>query len=108
MKKLVLMFALIAISVVVKAQVEKVEIKTSAVCEMCKAKIEKDLVFEKGVKSSDLNVDTKIVTVEYDASKTSPEKICERISKLGYNANTVVRDEKAYEKLPNCCKDGGH
>lgn len=86
----------------------KVEIKTSAVCGMCKDAIEEDLTFEKGVKSVVLNVDTKIATVVYNAKRTSPETIRKRISKVGYNADNVKRDPKAYEKLPMCCKDGAH
>jgi copper chaperone CopZ len=108
MKKAVLFFALIAMSVAVKAQTEKIEIKTSAICGMCKATIEKALAFEKGVQKASLDVKTKIATVEYNPEKTSPEKIRACIAHAGYNADDVVREEKAYAKLSDCCKDGGH
>jgi copper chaperone CopZ len=108
MRKLVLMIALIGVSFILKAQSEKVEIKTSAVCGMCKSTIERDLAFEKGVKSSTLDLDTKILTVEFNAKRTSPDKIRTRVTKIGYHADSLQRDAKAYAKLPLCCQDGGH
>ena len=108
MKKLIFMIALVAVSFIVKAQVEKVEIKTSAICDMCKNTIEEDLAFEKGIKSSDLDLESKVLTVEYNSKKTNADKIRTRITKVGYNADSFKRDEKAYAKLPDCCKDGAH
>jgi copper chaperone CopZ len=108
MKKLVFAALLMAIGFGVRAQTEKVEIKTSAICEMCKEAIERDLAFEKGIKSADLDLDTKIVTVEYNAKKTDADKIRLRITKVGYHADSLKRDPEAYAKLPECCKDGAH
>lgn len=82
----------------------EVKIKTSAVCGMCKDRIEKGLAFEKGVKSSELDLETKILTVNYRPDKTNPEKLRTAVSKLGYDADKVPADEKAYAKLPACCK----
>lgn len=93
---------------VVNAQIEKVDIKTSAICEMCRSTIERDLAFEKGVKSSNLNLETKIITVQFNPKKTDADKIRKRITKIGYNADNMKRDIKSYEKLPDCCKDGAH
>lgn len=86
----------------------EIKIKTSSECGMCKETIEKAMAFEKGVKTSDLNVDTKVVTVKYDAAKTTPEKIKLAISKVGYDADDVKADPKAYSKLSPCCQKGGH
>jgi mercuric ion binding protein len=108
MKKLLVIISFMAFAFVAHAQTEKVEIKTSAICGMCKDAIEEDLAFEKGVKNSVLDLETKIITVEYNAKKTDPEKIRMRITKVGYNADDKQRDPKAYEKLPDCCKDGAH
>jgi len=87
---------------------QKVEIKTSAQCDMCKARLEKAFAYEKGVKSSELNVETAIFTVEYLPSKTTPEKIKEAVTKIGYDADGLPANEKAYNKLPACCQKGGH
>ena len=83
---------------------DTIKIKTSSQCDECKERIEEALAFEKGVKTSDLDVETKIVTVAYKKSKTSPEKIRKAISKVGYDADDVSADPKAYSKLDACCK----
>jgi mercuric ion binding protein len=108
MKKLIIIITLITFAVAANAQTEKVEIQTSAICKMCKDRIERDLAFEKGVKTSELDLETKIITVEYNTKKTNPEKIKTRITEIGYNADDKERDAKAYSKLPACCQDGGH
>jgi len=89
-----------------KSSTEEVKIQTSAVCGMCKERIEHDLAFEKGVKSVSLNDETKIVTVGYSPKKTNPDNIRQAISKIGYDADDVKADPVAYEKLPACCKKG--
>ena len=57
---------------------------------------------------ADLNLENKIVTVEFNEKKTSAEDIRKVISMTGYHADSVKRDDAAYEKLPFCCKDGAH
>ena len=91
-----------------KKKTETITIMTSGQCEQCKERMEKALAFTKGVKKSDFDVNTKIITVVYKPAKTSPEKIREAISKVGYDADSVVADAKAYELLPPCCKKDGH
>lgn len=80
------------------------KIKTSAVCDMCKETIEKAMAYEKGVKTSNLDVDSKILTVTYDPKKTTIEKLRLAIVKSGYDADGQIADEKAYNNLHACCK----
>ena len=92
-----------------KAQTEKskydtIKIKTSAICDECKERIETVLAFEKGVKSSNLDTATKVVTVIYKKDKTDIDKIRKAISEAGYDADKVKADPNAYRKLPMCCK----
>jgi mercuric ion binding protein len=82
----------------------EIKIKTSAVCGMCKDKIEQGLAYEKGIKDVSLDVETKVATVKYNPAKITPEEIRKAISKLGYDADEVLADKSAYEKLPGCCK----
>ena len=89
-----------------KKNYEEVQIQTSAVCGMCEERIEGNIAYEKGVKKVELNNDTKIVTIGYDPRKTSPDNLRTAISKIGYDADNVVADPVAYEKLPGCCKKG--
>lgn len=87
------------------AQVDTVKIATSSLCGTCKKKIEHDLSFEKGVKKSEVDIDTKVVTVIYDSKKTNPDKIRMAITKSGYDADSLKADPKAFNRLPDCCKD---
>ena len=82
----------------------EIKIKTSAVCGMCKDRIEQGLAFEKGIKDVSLDVDTKVDTIKYNGNKRTPEDLRKAISKLGYDADEVAADKKAYDKLPACCK----
>ncbi|MDQ3190894.1 MAG: cation transporter, partial [Bacteroidota bacterium] len=59
---------------------------------------------EKGVKNSNVNVAEQTVTVEFDPRKTSVEKIKKAITESGYDADEMIADPKAYEKLDACCK----
>lgn len=85
-------------------KVEKVEIKTSAICGMCKSTIEKALAKEDGVTKSKLDVKSKTVTVTYDPAKTNPAKIKKAVTMSGYDADDIPADSTAYAKLHDCCK----
>ena len=86
------------------AQMDTIRIKTSSICEQCKERIENDLSFEKGIKSSNLDLKTKIVTVVYNPKKTDEQRIRVAITKIGYDADTMKADQKSFRKLPDCCK----
>ena len=86
------------------AKIAEIKIKTSAICDMCKETLESNLVYEKGIKRSELDVKTALITVTYNPQKITPEKIRIAISKLGYDADEISADKKAYEKLSSCCK----
>lgn len=89
-----------------KSKNEKVSIQTSAICGMCKDRLEKNMAFEKGVKSVSLDEETKILTIEYRIGKTDKEKLKKAITKIGYDADDLVADQKAHDKLPACCQKG--
>jgi len=85
-------------------KIDTIKIKTSAVCGMCKERIENGLAYEKGVKDVSLDVETKIVTIRYNTKSTNPDNLRKKISKLGYDADDIPCDKAAYDKLPACCK----
>lgn len=85
----------------------KVKIKTSAICEMCKERIEKQLAFTKGVTEANLDLKDKVVTISYNSKKTDVDKLKKAINDAGYDADETVANEKSYEKLPSCCKKDG-
>ena len=81
-----------------------VQFKTSAVCDMCKTRIEKSMAYEKGVQSAVLDVPTKVLTVTYKADKTTPAALRTAVQKTGYDADELTADARAYNRLPDCCK----
>ncbi len=91
-----------------KKKVETIEIKTSAVCGMCKNTIETALYQLKGVKSASLDVPSKVVTVKYKTASVTSDEIKKAITLAGYDADDMPADAQAYEKLHACCKKGTH
>lgn len=85
----------------------EVKIKTSAICEMCKERIEKQLAFTKGVTESNLDLKDKVVTITFNPKKTDIAKLKKAINDAGYDADETVANEKSYDKLPSCCKKDG-
>ncbi|MBK8660124.1 MAG: heavy-metal-associated domain-containing protein [Bacteroidetes bacterium] len=92
-------------TVMPKAKV--VNIKTSAVCESCKKRIEKGLSQQDGVMEAILNLNSKQVKIKYDPAKTSDVQLRQAIANMGYNADEVKANAEAYHKLPACCQKPG-
>ncbi len=88
----------------INSKSDEIKFKTSAKCSMCKKRIERDLGLTKGVEKAFLNLDDKTVTVVYDAKKTNPSKLKTKISKIGYDADEIVANQKSHDALPECCQ----
>ena len=86
------------------AGTETVKFKTSAVCDMCKARIEKSMAYEKGVQSATLDVPTKVLTVNYRPEKTNAATLRTAVQKTGYDADDQTAEIHVYSRLPECCK----
>lgn len=107
MKSLILSIAFVLIATFSFGQSKKtaeVKFQTSAKCGMCKQRIERDLGLTKGVQSAELDLETKVVSVKYKTKKTSAEDIQKAITMIGYDADKLVADEKAHDRLPGCCQ----
>lgn len=103
----ILLFTLFLFSTPAFAQEKKSDtahIKTSAVCGQCKERIEGAFAFEKGVKTSTLDLETKMLTVVYNPARTDIDILRTSLSMVGYDADSVPADPKAYARLPACCK----
>jgi len=87
-----------------KKEIVTVEIQTSAVCGQCKDRLEHDMAFEKGVKSVELNDKTKVLTIRYKEGKNTKENLKIAVTKIGYDADEMPANLKAYNNLPACCK----
>lgn len=59
-------------------------------CQNCENKIKSNLRFEKGVKNIETSLDDQTVTVTYDDTKTTPEKLTAGLKKIGYAANPAA------------------
>ena len=106
------MFVLAAfvITTTAKAQtqdttIKEVKILTSAVCDMCKGKIEKQVNKLDGIVSLELDVPTKVLTVTYHNENITVNDIKTAITKAGYSADEMPADKEAFNNLPKCCKN---
>lgn len=63
-------------------------------CANCKAKVEKNIPFEKGVKDVVVDLPAKTVTVKFDPSKNTREGLRKAIEKLGYGCSVKEAPKK--------------
>lgn len=76
----------------------------SAQCDICKKNISKALKKVKGVSSFEVDIDNKIVHLNFDDSQTNLNKIEDAITMAGYDTNNKRANPDAYDKLDDCCK----
>lgn len=83
---------------------KKITFKVYGNCEMCKKTIESSLKDVKGIKSSEWNVETKMMNVLFDEALITEKQIHQKIASVGYDTDLVKADDSAYGKLPGCCQ----
>lgn len=99
------LFTTVALAQEQDTTIKEAKIKTSAVCDHCKARIEKAVNKLDGIESSNLDTETKVLTVKYHFDILNLESIKTAINKTGYDADDMAADKDAKDKLPNCCKN---
>ncbi len=106
MKYLITVILIVLFSSTLLAQDKnaKASIEVDGVCMMCKERIEKQAIKTKGVKSASWNVQTHILSLIFDESKTNIQTIEESIAAVGHDTKNVKATEEAYEGLHHCCK----
>ncbi len=82
----------------------KQSFKVSGNCEMCEARIEKAAKSVKGVSKADWDVDTKVMTLEFDPKKAKLADVQAAIAKVGHDNERTKADAKVYDNLPACCQ----
>lgn len=110
MKSLLIALAL-CIPMVAMAAEQTVTFKVNGNCKSCYKKIVKAAEGVDGVDEADWNVDTHVFTATFDDAETSKDEIVKAILAVGYDVEDKKADDKAYSRLPKCCKyrDGdGH
>lgn len=89
--------------------IKKESFKVYGNCEMCKKKIERAAKKVNGVKSATWNVESKIVTIQYDEYMLSKngksiDNVSMKIAEAGYDNQYYKAEDKAYNALPKCCQ----
>lgn len=77
-------------------------IKVYGNCEQCRQRIG-TAAKGKGVISANWNVSSKLLSLVYNPSKTSLDKIEQRIASVGHDTEHKNAKEEAYNSLPSCC-----
>jgi copper chaperone CopZ len=88
------------------AQIKNAKTETIKVygnCEMCENTIEK-AVNKKKISKADWNKETKMASITYDSKKTTLEAVLKNIALAGYDNQSFLAPDAAYDKLPDCCK----
>src|SRR5215831_13017298 len=71
-------------------------------CQMCKDRIE-TAAKGKGVKSVDWSIESKLLTLQFDPSLTTIEKVHQRIADAGHDTKLRTAKDYVYDQLPECC-----
>jgi Protein of unknown function (DUF3347) len=107
MKSIILMSAVVLLSTTAcKSQINNAKTETVKVygnCSMCKTTIEKT-ANRKKVSKADWNEETKMATITYDSKKTNVDAVLKNIALAGYDNQSFLAPDAAYNKLPGCCK----
>ena len=106
MKKIVITFTVVLLSIVTYAQDKnaKATIEVDGVCQMCKERIEKAAIKTKGVKSAVWDVETHLLSLIFDERKTDISKIEKEIAAVGHDTKGVTATDEAYNSVHPCCK----
>lgn len=72
-----------------KSEVKTVTFNVNLHCKACVNKVMDNISFEKGVKDMKVDLEKHEITVKYDSTKTSVEKLAAVIEKLGYKVKVA-------------------
>ena len=109
MKSLVIALALLLPAMGFAAE-QTISFKVAGNCKSCYKKIVKAAESVDGVEEADWDKDTHDFTATFDDETTNKDAIVKAILAAGYDVEDKKADDKAYSRLPKCCKyrDGGH
>ncbi len=84
---------MISVAIFAKGEIKTVVYTTTPQmhCAGCENKIKGNIKYIKGVKSIETDLEKQTVTIKYDSSKTTPEKIVAGFSKIGYEVKEVTQ-----------------
>ncbi|NQW30450.1 MAG: cation transporter [Ignavibacteria bacterium] len=102
--KIILILAALLMPLTMIAAEQTLTMKVSGNCGSCKKRIVKAAEQVEGVSSADWDKKTKKFTVVFDDEKTNKKSISTAVLSAGYDVEDLKADNKAYSKLPDCCK----
>ncbi len=71
----------------VKGEIKEVTFHVHLHCNNCVNKVRENISFERGVKDLHVCLEDQVVSIKYDASKTSEDTLKQAIEKLGYKVD---------------------
>jgi copper chaperone CopZ len=86
------------------AQTKTSEFEVKGNCGMCKDRIEEAAKSVDGVSRVNWDMETAMLQLSFDASKTSLNEVQMAIAKAGHDTPMHKADDKVYSKLPKCCQ----
>ncbi len=105
MHKIIIAVLCAVINLTATAQKKNIKTETFKVlgtCEQCKARIETSLK-KIGTYKANWVIETNMLTVSYDSTKLSKEKISKKLADVGHDTELFQTDEATYKSLPKCC-----
>ncbi|GAA4461197.1 hypothetical protein GCM10023093_05420 [Nemorincola caseinilytica] len=85
------------------AQTKNEKIKVSGNCGMCAKKIE-TAAKDAGATKATWDKKTKVLSVTYDAAKTTNDGIQKKVASVGYDTEKYTADMEVYKNLHECCQ----
>lgn len=86
-----------------KVNLSHVMVKVGGECEMCKDRIETAAKSVPGVEMANWEIDSKMLHLNFDSSKTSSDEIQKTIAKVGHDTEKFKAPDEVYKELPECC-----
>ena len=103
-KNIIFTVAMALFAFAVNAQSIKSDtLKVYGNCAQCRSHIQK-AAKAGGASVASWNVDTKVLTISFDQTKTSSQKIQAKIAEAGYDTRDVRASDAAYNHLDECCQ----
>lgn len=105
MKKIILILAVALIGFTATAQDKnaRATLEVDGICGMCKVRIEKAAIKTKGVKSAVWNLETKELSLIYNAQKTDVKNISSNIAAVGHDTKEIKATDEQYNSVHACC-----
>lgn len=85
------------------ARLVKETMQVAGLCGMCKGRIEK-AALQNGALYADWDVDTKMLTLQFDVKKTNLDALEIAIAKVGHDTPHHKANDKIVASLPDCCQ----